>query len=330
VSEQRPRVDIGMPTRGAAPYLDEAIGSVTAQTYGSWSLFISENGPGELRERVEPYLGDSRIRFSPTGEDLGAARNHTRLIQEGDAPYVAILHDDDRWDPEWLERRVDFLEQHPECGFVFGGNREIDERSQVTSSSELVLSEGVHASREVVPQLVGHNLVGIPTVLVRRSAYEAVGPEFTEETVSFDYEMWLRLALRFPVGYLAVRDADYRVHSGQVTMTNRKRGEDQIRLVERIRSLVAEAPGIEGDERGLRRRLARAHLSAALDALQGPDRPGARRHLQAALKEYPPSALDPRAAGVVAGFVLGRRGRRALDRARYLVLRKCLRVHLRR
>ena len=35
-------------------------------------------------------------------------------------------------------------------------------------------------------------------------------------------------------------------------------------------------------------------------------------------------------AGLLAGFVLGRRGRRALDRARYLVLRKGLRVHLRR
>ena len=167
-------------------------------------------------------------------------------------------------------------------------------------------------------------------MLARRSAYEAVGPEFTEETVSFDYEMWLRLALRFPVGYLAVRDADYRVHASQVTMTNRKRGEDQIRLVERIRTLVAEAPGVDGDDRQLRRRLAGAHLSAALDALQDPDRAAATRHLRAALKEHPASAVDPRTAGVLAGFVLGRRGRRALDRARYLVLRKGLRVHLRR
>ena len=324
------KVDVGMPTRGAAPYLEQAIESVLAQTEPDWSLFISENGPGELEDRVEPFLSDERVRFSPTGEDLGAARNHTRLLEAGTAPYVAILHDDDRWDPEWLARRVDFLERHPECGFVFGGNREIDGESRVTASSELVLAEGVHQPEEIVPLLVRHNIVGIPTVLARRSAYEAVGPEFTEETVSFDYEMWLRLALRFPVGYLAVRDADYRVHGSQVTMTNRKRGEDQIRLIERIRALVAERPGIPTDERVLRRRLAGAHLSAALDALQDPDRKGARRHLQVALQEYPASALDPRAAGVAAGFVLGRRGRHALQRARHLVLRKGLRVHLRR
>ena len=71
-----------------------------------------------------------------------------------------------------------------------------------------------------MPLLLRHNLIGMPTVLVRRSAYEAVGPAFDEHTVYFDYQMWLRLALRFPVGYLAVWDASYRVHDRQVTMTS--------------------------------------------------------------------------------------------------------------
>ena len=319
-----------MPTRAAAPYIDAAIRSVVGQTYRHWSLFVSENGPGELEERLQPHLADARIRFSPTGQDLGAARNHTRLIKNGDAPYVAILHDDDRWDPEWLERRVAFLERHPECGFVFSGNREVDEESRETRRSELVLGEGVHTPQEVVPLLIRHNIIGIPTVLVRRSAYEAVGPRFSEDTISFDYEMWLRLALRFPVGYLPVRDADYRVHGRQVTMTTRKRGEDQVLLVERIQSLVAAAPGIDDDDRQLKRRLAGAHLSAALDALQDPDRRTARRHLRKALREHPRSALDPRTPAAIVGLALGAKGRRALDRLRFLVLRKGLRVHLRR
>src|SRR6185312_10022575 len=121
VSESRPRVDVGMPTRGEAPYIGEAISSVRTQTYPDWTLHVSENGPGggELQQRLAPYLADERVRYSATGGDLGAAQNHTRLLRAGDAPYVAILHDDDRWDPGFLERRVEFLERHPECGFVF-------------------------------------------------------------------------------------------------------------------------------------------------------------------------------------------------------------------
>jgi glycosyltransferase involved in cell wall biosynthesis len=321
-----------MPTRGEAPYIGEAISSVRAQTYADWQLLVSENGPdgSELHERLAPYLADERVRYSATGGDLGAAQNHTRLLRAGDAPYVAILHDDDRWDPGFLERRVAFLERHPECGFVFSGNREIDETSQETARSELVLTEGVHVPAELVPLMLRRNLVGIPTVLARRSAYQAVGAEFSEDTIAFDYEMWLRLALRFPVGYLAVRDADYRVHGQQVTMTVRRRGEEQIRLFEHLGTLLDGTPGIVADRRPLRRRLAGAHLSAALDALQDPDRRPVRRHLADALRISPTAAVDPRMPTALLGLVLGRRGSRAVDRLRFFVLRKGLRVHLRR
>jgi|1185.fasta_scaffold00527_4 glycosyltransferase involved in cell wall biosynthesis len=321
-----------MPTRGAAPYIGEAIDSVLAQTHEDWTLLISENGPGggELEERLAPYLADPRIRYSATGKDLGAAANHTRLIQDGSAPYVAVLHDDDRWDPGFLARRVEFLERHQECGLVFSGNREIDEHSSVTGQSKQVVAEGVHAPTSFAPLLLRHNPIGIPTVLVRRSAYEAVGPAFDDETVFFDYEMWIRLALRFPVGYLAVADADYRVHRQQVTMTARRRGEQQLRLLDQIDGLLAATPGVEPDRRQLRRRRAGAHLSAALDALQDPNRRAAGRHLARALRTHPPAAVDPRTAATLVGLAVGARGRRALDRLRFLVLRKGLRVHLRR
>jgi glycosyltransferase involved in cell wall biosynthesis len=321
-----------MPTRGEAPYIGEAINSVRAQTYPDWTLIVSENGPGggELKERLAPYLADERVRYSATGSDLGAAQNHTRLLRAGDAPYIAILHDDDRWDPGFLERRVDFLERHPECGFVFSGNREIDEASQESARSELVLTEGIHQPAEFVPLMLRHNLVGIPTVLVRRSAYEAVGAEFSEDTIAFDYEMWLRLALRFPVGYLAVRDADYRVHRQQVTMTVRRRGEEQVRLFEHVGALLDASPGIVSDRKPLRRRLAGAHLSAALDALQDENRRPVHRHLRTALRISPAAALDPRAPTALLGLAVGRRGSRAVDRLRFFVLRKGLRVHLRR
>ena len=332
MAESEARVDVGMPTRGAAPYIKEAIESVLAQSFGSWRLLISENGPGggELEERIRPYLADQRVQYSPTGKDLGAARNHTRLIQSGSAPYVGILHDDDRWDPGFLARRVDFLDGQPECALVFGANREIDERSHETGRSQLVLAEGVHSPEELAPLLVRHNVIGIPTVLVRRSAYEEVGPAFDEETVFFDYEMWVRLGLRFPVGYLANWDSDYRVHGQQITMTSRHRGEQELRLVEQIEGLLAAAPSVQPDRKQLRRRRARAHLSAALDALEGTDRRAASAHLSRAWQTYPASALDPRTSAALAGFVLGARGRRALYRLRFVVLRKGLRVHLRR
>jgi hypothetical protein len=50
----------------------------------------------------------------------------------------ALLHDDDCWDPEFLERRVAFLREHPQCGLVsphqVGGlRRRRDARSHTES-----------------------------------------------------------------------------------------------------------------------------------------------------------------------------------------------------
>jgi hypothetical protein len=49
-----------------------------------------------------------------------------------------------------------------------------------------------------------------------------------------------------------------------------------------------------------------------------------------AVRTYPPAAIDPKMPAALVGLTLGPRGRRALERLRYLVLRKGLRVHLRR
>jgi len=331
VSEQRAKVDVRIPTRSVAPYIHEAIACVLAQTRQDWTLLISENGApgGKLEQEVQPYLADPRIGYQAIGADLSAATNHTRLITSGNAPYVGILHDDDRWAPEFLERRIEFLDRHPECGFVFSGNYEIDSRSRRTGESKLILAEGVYQPRELVPLLIRRNVIGMPTLLVRREAYDAVGPAFDEETVFFDYEMWLRLALKYPTGYLPVRDADYRIHDTQITMTSTRRGEQQVRLFQQVEGMLASAPEIPVDRRWLNRRIAGAHLSAALDELEDGNRDPARTQIRQALKTYPPSAVDPRTPTALVALALGRHGRKALRRLRHLVLRKHVRVHVR-
>lgn len=328
----RVSVDVGVPTRGAAPYLEQSIESVLGQTWDDWSMLVSENGPGggELEERLQPYLSDPRISYSATGEDIGAAGNHTRLIQAGSAKYVAFIHDDDRWHPRFLERRVEFLEAHPDCGFVFGANVEIDQTGGETNRSQLVLPEGRYPPEEFAPRLIAHNVVGVPTVLVRRSAYEAVGPEFDPESLAFDYEMWLRLALRFPVGYLADWDSDYRIHQAQATLTTRRRGNERLHMYAKVDELLAQTPNVHVDPAIRRRQLAVAHLIAALDSVEQGERREARRHLTSAVRAHPPSMADTRFPAALVALALGRHGRRFLAQARFLVLRKRLRVHLRR
>jgi hypothetical protein len=47
----------------------------------------------------------------------------------------------------------------------------------------------------------------------------------------YDWEMWVRLAMHSPAGYLAARDAGYRVHLVQESTRNRN-GEQVLRLLD--------------------------------------------------------------------------------------------------
>ena len=113
-----------------------------ALSFDELTVAVFENGPGSDRTRseLEPYLRDSRIRHVVTGATVSRGENWTNLIRAGSAPYVGILHDDDRWHPAFLERRVAFLEEHPSCGFAYSGFNVVDASGRVVGAEVLMRS----------------------------------------------------------------------------------------------------------------------------------------------------------------------------------------------
>lgn len=310
-------VDVGIPTRGEPLHLAESVRSVLGQTLTRWRLLISENGPtGEEVEAVlRPFLADPRVEYVATGTDVGQAGNFTRLVQSGGAPYVALLHDDDAWEPTFLARRVEFLEAHPHCGFVFSACTIVDGAGRLVGRSKLPLAEGVHSPSDFVPLLYRSNVVGVPSVVVRRSAYEAVGAYYKEGVGFTDHEMWLRLAGRFPVGFLSEWDVRYRVYDSQESSQRR------LRLHDKRLELLDAVDGTLPLSDSLRRRTrAEVLVGCALDAVERGEPRAALGNLGLAIRCDPTSLVRParaaRAGAGVAALALGGPGRRMLSRVR--------------
>jgi glycosyltransferase involved in cell wall biosynthesis len=326
-----PLVDVILPTYGPVPYLGDAIDSVLAQTYPAWRLTLIDNSPetGGARAVLDRYGDDPRLRYQATG-GLNQAENWNVAFGSGDAPYIAMNHDDDLWAPEFLERRVAVMEAHPDCAFAFSAYREIDSDGRVTAVHAARVPAGVLQPEQFVPVEYVRNAIPVCSVMYRRSAFDAVGGRFDPTAGYIDYDLWLRLAVRHPVYSLHEWDYDLRVHGGSVTTAfqdSRRNGELWLRLVDHAEATLDSAPRELVPIRIRRRRRAAAILGVAADDLQAGDRAKAARGLRHALRVYPRSALDPRAPSVLVGLAAGPLGAKLIAAARAAKVRWDIPTH---
>jgi glycosyltransferase involved in cell wall biosynthesis len=333
-NEQTPLVDVGIPTYRRPQYLAEAIESVLGQTLSRWRLTVSDDGDGDALPIVTAFLHDPRVTYrrggASEGDRSGAAANWSALVQDGSAPYVALLHDDDLWAPEFLERRVAFFERHPECGFVYGPQVDVDDDRTEIWRAPRAFDEGVYGSAEFVRRFVREAAVrpSPPSLVVARAAYESVGARFDPRFVVFDSEMWLRIAVRFPVGYLTDHDSCYRIHP--TSLSDRSSwGDAWLAWQEHIEQLLdRELPAAAFTDSERRVRRASAHLTAALDAVGEGRRRDALSRLRAAVGLERRALRDPRLVLAFAALPFGRRGARLLHLIRRTVIRRGIRSSL--
>ena len=314
-----PLVDVGIPVYQRADYVGAAIESVLAQSYRRWRLTVSEDGPTThaLRGVIEPYLADERVRYVSTGRRLGLAEHKSSLAAGGHGEYLALLDDDDTWLADWLARRVDFLETNDDCVLAWGGHLDIDRTGTELVRSAFPFTGGVHSSREFVQVMMRGNVVATPSVLMRREAYVRAGNTFDASFVHInDYELWLRLGVRGPVGFLPVHDSAYRVHPGQMS-SRRDRALDHLRLIDHLDDLLRQADlDLRLSRAARRRQKADRFLSAALDAAeQGNTRIAASR-IRSAAGLDPRALVSTRGLGAIAATVGGRTVRRRIGALR--------------
>ena len=106
-------VSVIMPAYNAAAYIEEAIRSVMAQTYGAWRLLVLDDGSSDDTVGIVRRLAgeDPRITLICNEENYGAARTRNRGLELCNEGYVAFLDSDDRWHPDKLTTQVRLAEQ---------------------------------------------------------------------------------------------------------------------------------------------------------------------------------------------------------------------------
>jgi glycosyltransferase involved in cell wall biosynthesis len=214
-----PRVTVMMPVHNAQAYLREALDSVLAQSYPHWELVAVDDGSSDdswtlLREYA---ARDPRLRVFRQPEQRGIVATRNRALENVDpaSHYLAILDADDVALPDRLAAQVAFLEAHPEHALVGGHTLIIDERSQALGMRRYPLEYA-----EICRVITRYNPIAQSAVMLRRSHQLQVGGYDPSYPRCQDYDLWLRIAARYPVANLDRPVIRYRISQAQGKRTH--------------------------------------------------------------------------------------------------------------
>jgi glycosyltransferase involved in cell wall biosynthesis len=205
-----PLVSVVIPCYGQAPFLEEAIESVLAQTYAQVEIVVVDDGSPDNAARLAGRFPWVRCVRQPNA-GLAAARNAG--IRESEGELLVFLDADDRLLPRALESGIAHLREHPEAAFAFGRYRRMD-----LQGARLENDEQPRPDADPYAVFLRYNYAGIPaTGIYRRSALEDAGN--FDETLpgAEDYDLGLRLSHDHAVFPHDEFVAEYRVHGSSMS-----------------------------------------------------------------------------------------------------------------
>lgn len=299
-------VSVCVPTYNRARFLRECLASVQAQTFGDFELLVVDNASTDETPDLVRDVRDRRLRYERNPENVGQIGNLNRCLELARGELVSILHDDDVYDPRILERQHAVFARHPRVGLVHTAVWLLTEDGRVRKLHRVARRDYVRRGVDAFVSYLreAHDIV-FSTVMARREAYRQAG-SFEPRFQCADFDMWLRVALRWDVAYLAEPLAGYRIHANTASQALRavEWPRENFEIFDRAVALARQAiPGFEQREAEIRVASARtqarrSRVEAAARIVAG-DYATAREYLAVARR------LDPSLAGRLATAPLG-------------------------
>lgn len=220
-------ISVAMTTHRRAAYLQKALESVMEQTLLPKEIVICEDGMDPDTERVvQSFRGFGvEIRYIRNSPPLGQLLNRVQAMSLTTSGYVAMLDDDDQWEPTFLEKTYGALEEHPECGFCSTDHALMDGDGNLLNEASEQLSR--QYGRADMETGIDHDVMSraleprpyTPHVtLFRRTVLEGIGYFPSYGGTVPDLALFMELgAAGVSAYYIKERLGRYRTHGGQQT-----------------------------------------------------------------------------------------------------------------
>jgi glycosyltransferase involved in cell wall biosynthesis len=215
----RPLWSVLIPTHNCARYLELALGSVLEQDPGPECMeiiVVDDHSTQDDPEAVVRRLAGERVRFIQQPANVGKVRNYETGLLASRGMLIHQLHGDDRVCPGFYERMGAFFDQCPAAAAAFCRSIYVDGNGKwlgITGAEQY--EDGI--SSDFLARIVIAQRIQTPAMVVKREAYEKLGGFDRRLHCMEDWEMWIRLAAHYPIGFANEVLAEYRTHADNAT-----------------------------------------------------------------------------------------------------------------
>jgi cellulose synthase/poly-beta-1,6-N-acetylglucosamine synthase-like glycosyltransferase len=224
-------VSIIIPSYNMSDFVPDAVHSVLAQTYSKLEVHVVDDGSTDnTRNVMAQFNNDDRViyHYRPNG-GVSSARNFGIRAAQGE--FIALCDADDLWETHKLEMQLQCFKRQPETGLVYSGVTWVDKKNRAIEAPW----NPAFYSGNVSDKLLQVNFVSCSSVLVRKSCFDEVGYFDTSLRTCEDFDLWLRISVKYEFGKVDKPLCRYRVWAGQVSSGDELRFfEDVIRVKRRF------------------------------------------------------------------------------------------------
>ncbi len=186
-----PTVSVIIPTYNRAWVLHEAIDSVLAQDFQDLEIVVVDDGSTDnTQEILESY---KQIRV--LGQDhrgVSTARNAGIALAGG--RLITFLDSDDLWLPGKISAQIAFFNTHPDAVICQTEEIWIRNGKRVNPKKRHKKWSGM-----IFERCLELCIVSPSAVMMRRCLFDEIGRFDETLPVCEDYDLWLRVACRFPI-----------------------------------------------------------------------------------------------------------------------------------
>ena len=186
-------VSVIIPTFNRAEKTARAVTSVLYQRFKDYEIIVVDDGSEDETEKaLHPFKDRIRYVIHETNQGVSAARNTG--IEASTGPLIAFLDSDDYWLPDKLDVQTAFFSKNPHAMICQTEETWIRNGRRVNPGKRHLKPSGHIFEPSLVLCLVSPS-----AVMLKRALLHEVGVFDEDLPACEDYDLWLRIACRYPV-----------------------------------------------------------------------------------------------------------------------------------